>query len=87
MCSRLCLEQTMPRFQICPTDQSHSSAEVVTPDAGAVLGLVHRLDCKEADVFRDGDYCFSVSLSKNGLWSIFKRQHDNGETARTASFG
>ena len=63
----------MPRFQILPIDQSYSSAEVVALDAASVLHMVQRLDCGEADVMRDGAYCFSVRLQEKGLWCIFQR--------------
>jgi hypothetical protein len=69
----------MPRFKILPTDQSYSSAQITALDAGAVLGIVDRLDCKEADVLQDEVYSFSVRLGSNGIWSIFQRPgHDTG---------
>lgn len=64
----------MPRFTILPTDPSYASAEITALDAGAVLNIVGRLECHEADVLQDGKYSFSVRLSQNGLWSIFQRE-------------
>lgn len=76
----------MPRFQIIPNDQSFSAAEITALDAGAVLNVVSRLKCKEADVLQDGSYAFSVWLNDRGVWSIFQRDQDTG-TAAIQSFG
>jgi hypothetical protein len=64
----------MPRFLICPSDQAFSSVEFIAPDAAGILNMVHRLECKEADVMRDGIYSFSVRLGDNGIWCIFQRE-------------
>jgi hypothetical protein len=64
----------MPRFQIFPIDQSSSPIELVAPEAAGVLPLLQRLTCRDADVMRDGEYCFSVQLDENGLWCIYQRQ-------------
>lgn len=63
----------MPQYRIFPTDQSSSPGIAVT-DASALLMLVGRLECKEADVERDGEYCFTLSLGGNGIWTIFQRE-------------
>lgn len=63
----------MRRFHIRPSDPTFPMAEFIVSDEAAVLHMVQRLDCKEADVLRDDDYCFSVRLSDNGLWTIFQR--------------
>lgn len=63
----------MPRFEILPADISFPTAEITSPNAAGVLLLVQRLDCKEADVMRDGEYSFSIRLGKNGLWCIYQR--------------
>ena len=68
----------MHRFHISPTDKSYPSAEMISPDAAGVLHLVQRLKCKEADVMRDGVYCFSVYLGDNGSWCIFQRERSAG---------
>jgi hypothetical protein len=77
----------MPRFKILPTDQSYSSAQITALDAGAVLGIVDRLDCKEADVLQDDVYSFSVRLGSNGIWSIFQRADHALDTQALQSFG
>jgi len=77
----------MPRFKIMPIDRSCSSAEITALDAGSVLGIVDRLDCKEADVLQDDVYSFSVRLGSNGLWSIFQRQETNPVPRGLQSFG
>lgn len=64
----------MPRFQIFPTNQSFSSAEVIAPDGASALVMIDRLECEEADVFRDGEYCFSARASPSGMWCIFQRE-------------
>lgn len=63
----------MPRYTVLPVDCDLAPVEITAHDAGAVLNLVCRLDCGEADVLHDGVYNFSVRLSSNGLWSIFQR--------------
>ena len=63
----------MHRFRILPTDASYSSADIITSNTADVLATVQRLECKEADVLRDGEYFFSVRISENGAWSIFRR--------------
>jgi hypothetical protein len=63
----------MPRFLVRPIDEHVSSAEITAPDAASILGHVQRLDCQEADIFRDGAYSFSLRLGQNGMWSIFQR--------------
>jgi hypothetical protein len=64
----------MPRFQIRPFDRSHAPAEIVAPHAAGVLRMIQKLECKEADVFRDDAYNFSVRLAENGMWCIFQRE-------------
>lgn len=66
----------MPRFIILPTDQCFSSAEITAPDAEVVLHTIARLECKEAEVLRDGSYAFSARLDTNGLWTIYQRAID-----------
>jgi hypothetical protein len=44
-------------------------------DAGSVLHVVNRLACREADVFQDGAYVFSVQRTGSaGFWTIFQRE-------------
>jgi hypothetical protein len=63
----------MRRFNIHPTDAAFSSVEVIAHEAAAVLNLVHRIGCNEADVQRDGIYVFSVRLERGGFWCISQR--------------
>lgn len=76
----------MPLFKIYPADQPYFSAEVIVASSEAVLRMVQRLDCREADVERDGAYCFSVRLSDHGVWTIFRRGEIDVEEA-IQSFG
>lgn len=69
----------MPRFQILRTDQSFSYADIDARDPSRVLHIVDRLDWKEADVLRDGLYCFSVRTGSNGMWTIFQREDEQPE--------
>ena len=64
----------MPRFTIIPSDPTCAPQELVARDAGSVLHRVQHFDCHEADVLRDGDYCFSVRLENGGMWAIFQRE-------------
>lgn len=68
----------MPLFKILPTDQTYSAVEIEAIDASAALNVVSQIECKEADVFENDSYAFSVRLDRNGLWSIFQR-HENAE--------
>lgn len=63
----------MPLFKIRPTDPSHTSAEVITRDAADILAIVQRLDCRAADIYRDGVYAYSIRLDDSGLWCICQR--------------
>jgi hypothetical protein len=60
----------MARFEIYSTDRSYS-AQLVSRDAADVLTVVHHLNLKEAEVDRNGLYCFSVRLDDAGFWIIF----------------
>jgi hypothetical protein len=64
----------MRLFTIVPVDPSNSDAELTAIDGEAVLEIVGRLDCKEADILQDDSYAFSVRMSDNGVWSIFRRR-------------
>ena len=64
----------MPLFRIIPTDQSFSAAEIVAPKTAGVLIAVQRLECRSADVMRDGEYCFTAELGVNGVWCITQTQ-------------
>ena len=64
----------MHHFHIIPTYPSTGTADLVAGDASAVLNMVQRLGCREADIFKDGTYTFSVRLGGNGLWCIFGRE-------------
>lgn len=63
----------MHRFQVRPADASILSPEIVASNPAGVLQMVQELNCKEADVLRDGEYCVSVRLEETGLWCIFHR--------------
>ena len=63
----------MTHFTILPTDRPHSSAEITAIDASAVLHILSRLDCSDADVLADSVYAFSVRLDAPGFWTIFQR--------------
>jgi hypothetical protein len=63
----------MTHFKILPTDRPHSSAEITAIDASAVLHILSRLDCSDADVLADNVYSFSVHLDAPGFWTIFQR--------------
>jgi hypothetical protein len=76
----------MPRFTILPTDHTHSSAEIVALDAGAVLNVVGQLRCRDADVLEDGKYAFSLHLGASGMWSIYQRA-DSGVSRDISAFG
>lgn len=64
----------MPRFTIISSDGTLAPEEFVAGDSGQVLGLVHRLGWNAADVNKDGEYLFSLSLNREGVWSIIQKQ-------------
>lgn len=70
----------MPRFTILPKEQQSVPVPDVF-DAGAVLHIVQRLGCKEADVLRDDKYSFSLALGENGIWSILRSDPKDQQTA------
>lgn len=78
------LGQAMPLFKIIPTDPDSSAIAIDAIDAGAVLNIVQKLDCAEADVFEDGVYRLSVRLRPNGPWCIFQRDGVHSAPTMTA---
>ena len=60
----------MPRFTIVPTD---NSPQISASKALSVFHRVSRLKCGEADVLEDGEYAFTVRISRTGFWSIYQR--------------
>jgi hypothetical protein len=65
----------MPTFQIQPADGAFL-ADITATSPAAVLGLVEGLDCKNADVLRDGVYTFSVRLDSHGHWCVYQRDNE-----------
>jgi hypothetical protein len=65
----------MPMFEIRPIDRSGVLAAIIAPDPAHVLHIIAGLECKEADVFRDGEYRMTIRLGENGNWSIFERDY------------
>lgn len=63
----------MSRFKILTQDRSRPSVEFIATHSGEVLNRVQRLNCKEADVLRDGEYVFSLRLDDNGHWCVHQR--------------
>lgn len=63
----------MRRFHIHPIGAAFPSVEVIAHDASAVLDLIRRIGCNEADVQRDGVYVFSVRIEGSGFWCITQR--------------
>lgn len=61
----------MPIFKIFPKNQDDAPIIEVN-DAASIIYAVQRLECKDVDVLRDEEYCFSLSLDGNGVWSILK---------------
>lgn len=64
----------MHRYQVLPTDHALPSSEIIALDPACILSIVERLDCKSADVNRDGSYAFSIRLGENGTWCIYQRE-------------
>jgi hypothetical protein len=65
----------MPTYKIIPSDGSRL-AGVTAMSAAAVLHLVQRLDCKQADVLRNARYSFSARLLSIGVWCIYQRDEE-----------
>lgn len=64
----------MHRYTIQPIDRNMSPTEQLGQDPACALHLVSRLHCKEADVFEDGTYIFSLQMDDNNLMCIFQRE-------------
>ena len=75
----------MPTYKIQPLGRSRTCA-ITAMNAAAVLNVVRQLDCKQADVLREGIYAFTVRLDSNGLWSVYQR-NQLGHTDATEEFG
>lgn len=65
----------MPRFTLIPSDQDRDdqNQEFIADDPGQLLGVIHRLGWRGADVEKDGTYLYSLSLNREGVWSIANR--------------
>ena len=63
----------MLRYRVVPHDTAQPPVELITQDPSSVLHVVERMSCEDADVLLEGRYTVSVHLSRNGLWTIFKR--------------
>lgn len=61
----------MPRFNIVPTDLKFGRIEFVSSDASPIFRLIHSMQCGgDADVYKDGNYLASASLTECGFWTI-----------------
>lgn len=72
-------------FTILPSDPSCPPTQVEADHAGTVLKLIQQCECHHADVFRDGEYFFSISLDDQGVWSIV--QQDETTTPKFGEYG
>lgn len=64
----------MHRYTIQPIDSSIPAVHQIGQDAACALHVASRLDCREADVYEDGIYLFSLQLDKNSLLCIYQRE-------------
>ncbi|GEM_PF-4227389 len=73
----------MAIFAIIPIDPEAVHTEVAGMGPSSVLHSIARLECREADVFKDGAYDFSARLSDRGVWHIFRRESRDGRLEQT----
>ena len=66
----------MRRFLIHPVASSIEPIEVIADNEAAVLTVLERLNCTEAQIHRDGSFAFSVKRFEDGLWQIYGRSHE-----------
>jgi hypothetical protein len=64
----------MPRYTVVPSDPQLAPIVVQATDPGSTIYAVERLECKEADIFENHAYRFSLRVDANGLWCIFQRE-------------
>lgn len=64
----------MPIFILVSREHDFEREQFVARDSSDLLARVHRLGWNAADVERDGEYQFSVSLNSSGVWSITQRE-------------
>lgn len=62
----------MRRMAILPTDKNEP-AGIFDAEHIDALHMVSRLRCREADVFENNLYRYSLRLEAGGLWNIFQR--------------
>lgn len=65
----------MPTFTIEPSDGSFMAGLTATSPA-AVMHIIQRLECPQADVLSDGVYSFSVRLYGTGYWCVYRSDQD-----------
>jgi hypothetical protein len=69
----------MLRFHIRPTNRDFPVADILAHDAAAVLHIIEQMNCKEADVFKNGTYAFTVSLDK-AIWTISRHGEEGASS-------
>lgn len=75
----------MPRFTITGIGQPEPITEIIANDPGSVLNIMFRLNCREADILRDGAYSFSARLDASEVWTIFDRYGRGREHSLSAA--
>ena len=61
----------MPSFRVIPTDDPLDFIDFDGVDASSALNVTSARKIEEADVYRDGEYVFSLRQgSKGGCWVI-----------------
>lgn len=68
----------MLHFLIRPMGQSEP-VELIAQDETALLPLLERLHCSEAEVHRDGVFAFTARRIESGAWQIAGSQKARSE--------
>jgi hypothetical protein len=60
----------MPIYTLIPDEHDYDPMAIEADNPAQLLSLVHRLGWNAAQVLKDGEYVFTVSLNPKGFWSI-----------------
>lgn len=63
----------MHSYSVVSTDHASPSVAFLSNDATPAMCVVQQHALKDADVFQDGLYLLSLSLSDGGLWTIARK--------------
>jgi hypothetical protein len=64
----------MHRFKVVPLGNIQARFHVIGVDAGDVIAMANRTAYSDFDIWRDGEYAFSLRKDqREEFWTIFQR--------------